>query len=84
VFLIFQAFGYVTQTEPRHGGDESGGGCHGGAARGRNAAEVRPAGQGGAVPEERGPQEGLRGSPAEGEVLTTSQCLGVEGDISRH
>lgn len=47
-------------TEQHYGGDESGGGCHGSAACGRDAAAIRPAGQSGAVQKKRGPQKGLR------------------------
>lgn len=66
----------VLHTAQHYGGDKSGGSRHGSAACGRDAAAIGPAGQSGAVQKKGGPQKGLCGSEAEGNLLTV-QCREV-------
>lgn len=57
-------------TAGHNGRDEQGGRGHGGAAGGRDAAAIGPAGQSGAVQKKRSSQEGISGSQTEGQCFT--------------
>lgn len=69
VFILKRGHYRQPLSDWHNGGDEQGGSGHCGAAGGRDAPAIGPAGQSGAVQEKRGSQEGLRGGQAEGELL---------------